>query len=291
MLEKRIKELHKEAHSVAFSWYLRKGCDHPRLKEIMDATASVEAFIAYSLKYSPDQPRVPAGHPDGGQWTREGGDGATPSAVSAPKPTNGHEKPSSALAALPKISVPGLDGKHVNKVNIFIGGAGDQSDSHIVENSSSRSREVHGDNYYANNEQKDEINALIAALPKDQKINLIGHSWGARRAAIAAVDNPGRVNILITIDPVGYSHPAYDAIRNSVHMWINVNLTGNPNSWRTTVGNVLAGVGSAWNNKPDGHAHVHLRIPLDHEEFSGAMQYTSPSREISLIQTLNSNQK
>jgi hypothetical protein len=29
------------------------------------------------LKYSPDQPRVPAGNPDGGQWTSEGGGGAT----------------------------------------------------------------------------------------------------------------------------------------------------------------------------------------------------------------------
>jgi hypothetical protein len=28
----------------------------------------------YGRKYSPDQPRVPAGNPDGGQWTDEGGD-------------------------------------------------------------------------------------------------------------------------------------------------------------------------------------------------------------------------
>jgi len=26
-------------------------------------------------KYDPTQPRVPAGHPDGGQWTRGAGDG------------------------------------------------------------------------------------------------------------------------------------------------------------------------------------------------------------------------
>ena len=28
------------------------------------------------VKYSPDQPRVPAGNPDGGQWTAEGGTSA-----------------------------------------------------------------------------------------------------------------------------------------------------------------------------------------------------------------------
>jgi hypothetical protein len=27
-------------------------------------------------KYNPDEPRVPAGHPDGGEWTSEDGDGA-----------------------------------------------------------------------------------------------------------------------------------------------------------------------------------------------------------------------
>lgn len=32
---------------------------------------------AESKKYSPDQPRIPAGHPDGGQWTREDGVGSS----------------------------------------------------------------------------------------------------------------------------------------------------------------------------------------------------------------------
>jgi hypothetical protein len=30
----------------------------------------------FHQKYSPDQPRVPAGNPDGGQWTSAGGEGA-----------------------------------------------------------------------------------------------------------------------------------------------------------------------------------------------------------------------
>ena len=30
----------------------------------------------FHQKYSPDQPRVPAGNPDGGQWTSDGGSGA-----------------------------------------------------------------------------------------------------------------------------------------------------------------------------------------------------------------------
>ncbi len=41
---------------------IRRDCD-PRLR-------------SYVMKCSPDEPRVPAGNPDGGQWTSEGGGGA-----------------------------------------------------------------------------------------------------------------------------------------------------------------------------------------------------------------------
>jgi hypothetical protein len=34
-------------------------------------------------KYSPDQPRVPAGNPDGGQWTSGGGGGRSHSEISS----------------------------------------------------------------------------------------------------------------------------------------------------------------------------------------------------------------
>ncbi len=42
------------------------------------ACAVDRAPSLYDRKYSPDQPRVPAGNPDGGQWTGEGGNSPTP---------------------------------------------------------------------------------------------------------------------------------------------------------------------------------------------------------------------
>lgn len=39
-------------------------------------------------KYSPDQPRVPSGSPEGGRWTSEGGDAGSTGAVSDAKPNN-----------------------------------------------------------------------------------------------------------------------------------------------------------------------------------------------------------
>ena len=40
-------------------------------------TDPCNVYPALARKYSPDQPRVPAGNPDGGQWTDGGGASAT----------------------------------------------------------------------------------------------------------------------------------------------------------------------------------------------------------------------
>ncbi len=45
------------------------------------ADATADADYERTFKYRPDQPRVPAGRPDGGQWTREGGAGAPSGSV------------------------------------------------------------------------------------------------------------------------------------------------------------------------------------------------------------------
>ena len=63
----------------------RKAIELLRLMSDLAALRVQLAFIKLDLvlrrKYRPDQPRVPAGNPDGGQWTSEGG-GAGSTAVS-----------------------------------------------------------------------------------------------------------------------------------------------------------------------------------------------------------------
>lgn len=56
-------------NGVALDFYLRTG-DVP--KEVLHYKALASAGLR-SLKYREDQPRVPAGNPDGGQWTADGG--------------------------------------------------------------------------------------------------------------------------------------------------------------------------------------------------------------------------
>ncbi|TKT73689.1 hypothetical protein YH63_020925 [Afipia massiliensis] len=49
-------------------------------------TDVASVFPALERKYSPSQPRVPAGNPDGGQWTDGGGDGSNPAANATARP-------------------------------------------------------------------------------------------------------------------------------------------------------------------------------------------------------------
>jgi len=48
-------------------------------------------------KYNPDQPRVPAGNPDGGEWTSEGGNGSSGDSTASSDP-NGTSRPAQYAA-------------------------------------------------------------------------------------------------------------------------------------------------------------------------------------------------
>lgn len=74
---KRIRQKYPDApeleiwHGVAMDFYMRSGTI-PTDVLVRSALARAET---YGVKYRPDQLRVPAGNPDGGQWTDEGGGG------------------------------------------------------------------------------------------------------------------------------------------------------------------------------------------------------------------------
>lgn len=44
---------------------------------LLPGTDPVSVYPALERKYSPSQPRMPAGNPDGGQWTSGGGGSST----------------------------------------------------------------------------------------------------------------------------------------------------------------------------------------------------------------------
>lgn len=76
LLETKISELYGDVHALAFDSYLRKGRVPEALQETLRLLAAMRvAFRDTGFKYNPDEPRVPAGNPDGGQWTTGGGGG------------------------------------------------------------------------------------------------------------------------------------------------------------------------------------------------------------------------
>ena len=72
---------------------IRRDCD-PRLR-------------SYVMKYSSDQPRVPAGNPDGGQWTGEGGSGSSNDSSDASGDVSDDDSSDSSNGASGEGSEPG----------------------------------------------------------------------------------------------------------------------------------------------------------------------------------------
>lgn len=77
-------------HGVAVDCYIRSG-HVPREVELAQAAARARALL---LKYRVDQPRVPAGVREGGQWTQDIGLVGTPSNLNPQVPKLTGQKPS-----------------------------------------------------------------------------------------------------------------------------------------------------------------------------------------------------
>lgn len=256
-------------------------------------------------KYSPDQPRVPAGNPDGGQWTSEGGGANETSSTHDKQMTQ--QKLEAGIGTKYGIVKPvwvntDLNNEGNNQVNIFIGGWGDDWINHNVKDSPSligrypeKNEDTYGSNYYFTYTDAKQINALIDALPEDASINLIGHSLGGATAAQVALSRQdGDIDTLITADPVGgqddYGRlPDFGHIAGKVGNWVNINATDREDAhwYNITNGNLVAGVGGAWNNGPQPYASTFISMPVNHAEFN-TMMITPSSGSPSAQHILNS---
>ena len=216
------------------------------------------------LRYSPDEPRVPAGGSDGGQWTDGGGTDSSAIIKNGIQTKAGFFKPvgTNKNAA----------GAVINRVNIFVGGGGDHTAFGNVEHSRSIEQPI-GSNYYFTHADDEQINAFISALPLDTEVNLIGHSWGGDTAAKVVAANAGRIQTLITVDPVSWFPPDFGQVKSSVGQWVNVNAVGHEDNFAGfRNGNVAAGIGGAWNESPKDFTSEFLNSPVPHWNFDAMMQ-------------------
>lgn len=183
----------------------------------------IKDFIRYveiiESKYDPNQPRVPAGNPTGGEWTDD------PRWTGIPRNDfedynvvigndlpeanilieRGFERDGTAREA--KIfkhvsSVPNERSEKVKKVNIHIGGADDDINGN-VRNSRTANIDTVGENIYATYNMRDQIEDYLVEVPDDYEKIIEGHSLGAATAAEIVEKMPeGTVDKLVTVDPV-----------------------------------------------------------------------------------------
>lgn len=232
----------------------------------------------FGYKYDPNQPRVPAGNSNGGQWAYVGLDTGLPR---VDEDAGSVQVTEQIADRLDKHFRSYNDGGMVNssrarQVNIFIGGADDSG--HIIGNgpvskSSSLKRSI-GANYYYAHDEEDEVSAKVANLPEDIQINLIGHSWGGDTAAKIAMRHDGerRINTLVTIDPVTTlgERPDFNKVSRGVSIWVNVNAVRRAGSTFLEPSNFVSGLGE-WGNAPKGYAHIFISAPFNHADFNHMM--------------------
>jgi len=121
---------------------------------------------------------------------------------------------------------------------------------------------------YFLNTDSDGLKAWIEAHPNSNDVAVIGHSYGGDAAAKAVAEG-AKVGALITIDPVSHNTPDYDKVRqNSSDNWINVNA--NPSQEQRDKekdsGNLIAGLGGAWDLDPKDASSQFYNANMNHSE-------------------------
>jgi hypothetical protein len=82
--------------------------EHARVRQMLAEVKYDLAWRRIIRKYSPDQPRVPAGNPDGGRWTDGGGSGATKQPAAMTTQPARLLRPFRPGPTLPSIPIPAL---------------------------------------------------------------------------------------------------------------------------------------------------------------------------------------
>ncbi len=97
-------------------------------------------------------------------------------------------------------------------------------------------------------------------------VRRLRHSWGGDTAA-TVVAHGAKVGALITIDPVSHFPPDLGDVKANTKNWININA--NPNQAKKEgegngPGNLIAGLGGAWNDDPKDYATHHYNANINH---------------------------
>jgi pimeloyl-ACP methyl ester carboxylesterase len=151
---------------------------------------------------------------------------------------------------------------------VFVGGFGD-SMTDVVADYQKTYVNTHSGSVYFGWGDTDAIVTYLDKLPKDEQINLIGHSYGGDTAGCIVARYKRKSNVLVTIDPVGHtSKNTMQLIKGNCTVWVDVNAKP---EGRDNLSDALARVGSRWGDDPKGIATFYIEAPFDHERFTNLM--------------------
>ena len=119
-------------------------------------------------------------------------------------------------------------------------------------------RHVRADQHYVQWFEHQRQRRLLEKFPATQ-IVLIGHSYGASTAA-KLVAAGHQVNLLVTIDPVGWAPVQLAQIQQHCQQWLNFRAADT----KTNFANMVARAGGWWQQAPFQFAHQHIDIFADH---------------------------
>jgi len=159
--------------------------------------------------------------------------------------------------------------------DIFIGGFWDDSTGIVkyFEKSYAKNHPNTLVKYFEWHDKQDILN-YIENLPEGEPINIIGHSYGAHTGAQVAEKSKRKINLLITIDPVGQRKVNESFIEN-VKTWLNIKAK--PKDEDRDFSDTIAGIGGKGGTLPTGKATMSYESKMNHGYFQSMMNEKGPS--------------
>jgi hypothetical protein len=162
------------------------------------------------------------------------------------------------------------------QLDIFIGGASDGKNRIVAGYwEDVWKNKVDRDSEYFTWTQKRAIISRIESwcklFPKTQ-INIMAHSYGADTACWVVSDlvrfKSIQISRLFTFDPVSMLRPNLSWVRRGTEFWANV--VADPE--KPGAHDLIAICGGKWWDFPSETADRHIRVPCNHEDFTGMME-------------------
>ncbi len=162
----------------------------------------------------------------------------------------------------------------MHKFIIFVGGFGDTLFLGPVYKYARRYRKnFQGDDvHYFSWSQTEQIARTISTRTPRMKLVVVGHSYGGDTVMKIASQAMSRIDLLITIDPVGRNQLTSAQVLDAVGTWLNIQAA----PLRLSPFDVMANVGGKYSEIIAHHSYI---CSCGHLDIDAMMKHGNPSAE------------